>query len=46
LIALAAETFAVVIRRPVFDWSGCQPAGLQSGAGTRISSQPTDMNTA
>jgi hypothetical protein len=46
LIALRADTFAVVIRLPVFACSGCQPAGFQSDAGTRMSSQPTDMNTA
>jgi hypothetical protein len=46
LIALRAETSAVVINEPVFARAGSHPAGFQSAAGTRISSQPTDMNTA
>jgi hypothetical protein len=45
-MALFADTLPVVMSEPVFAWAGCQPAGFQSGAGTRISSQPTDMNTA
>jgi hypothetical protein len=46
LIALRADTFAVVMSEPVLACSGSQPAGFQSSAGTRMSSQPTDMNTA
>src|ERR1700693_4359002 len=46
LMALAADTLAVVINDPVFCGSGFQPCGVQPGAGTRISSHPIDMNTA
>ena len=46
LIALVAETFAVVTSGRFFAVAGSQPAGCQSSAGTRISSQPTDMKTA
>src|SRR3954453_14846150 len=45
-IALRAETFAVVISLPVWACAGSHPAGFQSGAGTRMSSQPTDRNKA
>src|SRR3954469_18530530 len=46
LIALAAETFAVLIIALPWSVLGSQPAGFQSSAGTRTSSQPSDMNTA
>src|SRR4051794_19223323 len=46
LIALAAETLAVLIMVFALTCAGSHPAGFQSSAGTRISSQPTDMNTA
>src|ERR1700759_4491445 len=46
LIALAADTLAVVIMVLPLAEEGCQPTGRQSSAGTRISSTPSDMNTA
>ena len=45
LMELAAETSPVLIRTPFGACAGSQPAGFQSSAGTRISSQPTDMKT-
>ena len=45
-IALRADTFAAGISVSVLACAGSHPAGSQSGAGTRMSSQPTDMNTA
>src|ERR1700754_557922 len=44
--ALAAETFAVVISRFSVTAAGFQPAGRQSGAGTRMRRTPNDMKTA
>ena len=46
LIALAADTPAVVINEPAFCASGFQSPGVQPAAGTRINSHPIDMNTA
>src|ERR1700755_1402568 len=46
LIALAAETWFWLIMALDLTVDGSQPAGDQSSAGTRMSSQPTDMNTA
>src|SRR3954451_22955782 len=46
LIAFAAETFAVLIIALPWSVFGCQPAGFQSSAGTRTSSQPINMNAA
>src|ERR1700738_5375655 len=46
LMALAADTLAVVINDPAFCGSGFQPCGVHPGAGTRINSHPIDMNTA
>ena len=46
LIAVAAETLCELIDEPAACAFGSQPAGLQPSAGTRMSSQPTDMNTA
>src|SRR5882724_10235686 len=46
LIALRADTLAVVISAWVLSFAGSYPAGRQSSAGTRISSTPSDMNTA
>src|SRR5689334_4442242 len=46
LIALAADTLAVLINRWVRSIAGDQPAGRQPSAGTRTRNTPSDMNTA
>src|SRR6266540_3782352 len=43
LIALAADTLAVVIMAVPWSVLGSQPAGFQPSAGTRTTSQPNDM---
>ena len=46
LTAFFAETWAVEISARVCWAAGVQPAGFQSGPGTRTSSTPSAMNTA
>ena len=46
LIALRAETSLSLISEPTGCAVGSRPAGFQSSAGTRMSSRPTDLNTA
>src|SRR4051812_2843518 len=45
-IAFFADTWLVVISAPVLRAAGVQPAGCQSGGGTRTSITPSDMNMA
>ena len=46
LMALTADTFAVVISDFASAGFGSHPAGFQPSGGTRISSHPTDMKIA
>src|ERR1700753_2544634 len=46
LIALAADTLAVVTNDPALCGLGFQSRGVHPGAGTRTNSHPIDMNTA
>src|SRR5918998_5063108 len=46
LIAFRAETLPSLISEPTGSAVGRHPVGFQSSAGTRMSSHPSDMNTA